>query len=427
MKKLKKFFDKIKKLFKKQVANYNKNLADKKLNKLYQAKLDRGLLEMGITNRWLANYYFKLNIWKKYSPDEALEKALQKAAADNHAGNYNLALKIAMATTLPRPHKHKELWWAIGTIVAFVAVVLIILIIFHPTVPKNEPKPISPEITACTTWVMEPMAADDINNRWFADGIVEINDAKTPEQAKEAARIWLGKTKLHRELLIAASRAFLTEDKWKNLDLATISSDGSCANDATVQLYLYIESTIVQSSVDAGYAPENGYNTGVENGIVVADANPGISGDRRAVQVTLRDGRKVWIMGRCGNIVTTKDVYKHHGKTDEHHRHHPVCTKNCTPLTPKSSNINDYQRPGTDNTKDSGTGTKPKASVNTPAESTPPIVSTVKVGGGGVVDTPTNHPGSESGVTAPAAKPAPITPPAPKPNEGGSNNGVVTD
>jgi hypothetical protein len=43
-------------------------------------------------------------------------------------------------------------------------------------------------------------------------------------------------------------------------------------------------------------------------------------------------------------------------------------------LAPKSPNVEDYQRPGRDNTRDAGVGIKPKATVKAPAEKNPPKV-----------------------------------------------------
>jgi len=98
----------------------------------------------------------------------------------------------------------------------------------------------------------------------------------------------------------------------------------------------------------------------------------------------------------------------------------PVCTENCTPCppgntipscAPKSSNPDDYTYPDG----------KPPVTVTTPPESSPPPVVTEQTGGGGVVDTPTNDPGSETGVTAPGSDPAPTTPSIPPVNQGGDN------
>ncbi len=66
--------------------------------------------------------------------------------------------------------------------------------------------------------------------------------------------------------------------------------------------------------------------------------------------------------------------------------------------TPKSSNINDYQRPGTDNTTDSGIGDKPQ--VTAPADPEPaPVVEQQAPSGESVTDTP----------SAPVNTPAPDT------------------
>lgn len=81
-------------------------------------------------------------------------------------------------------------------------------------------------------------------------------------------------------------------------------------------------------------------------------------------------------------------------------------------LEPKSSNPEDYKHE---------TGA-PKAKVTTPAQAKPEPVVTKKPGGGGVIDTPTKAPGSESGITAPGASKAPTSAPtAQQPPEAGAN------
>jgi len=82
---------------------------------------------------------------------------------------------------------------------------------------------------------------------------------------------------------------------------------------------------------------------------------------------------------------------------------------NC--LVPKSSDPKDYEYP-TD---------KPKVTVDGPADTKKPEVKTEQNGGGGVVDTPTNNSGSETGVQAPNTTPAPTTPTNPSTNLGGDN------
>ena len=79
--------------------------------------------------------------------------------------------------------------------------------------------------------------------------------------------------------------------------------------------------------------------------------------------------------------------------------------------SPKSSSPSDYEHKTE----------APKAKVTEPARPKPDPVQTAKPGGGGVVDTPTKTPGSESGVTAPGANPAPTQSKAPKPQATGAN------
>jgi hypothetical protein len=51
-----------------------------------------------------------------------------------------------------------------------------------------------------------------------------------------------------------------------------------------------------------GQAPSNWYNTGVDGGKFGRSAVAGISGNRTSLIVTFKDGSKVVIMRRCGNL-----------------------------------------------------------------------------------------------------------------------------
>lgn len=79
----------------------------------------------------------------------------------------------------------------------------------------------------------------------------------------------------------------------------------------------------------------------------------------------------------------------------------------------KSSDIEDYQRPGNDDTTDSGVDVKPVVPpVTTPVEETPPAVDTEQPGNADIVDTPVNEPGSETGVDVPdSEEPTRVDPP----------------
>ncbi|MEI7539616.1 MAG: hypothetical protein WCJ36_02505 [Candidatus Saccharibacteria bacterium] len=155
---------------------------------------------------------------------------------------------------------------------------------------------------------------------------------------------------------------------------------------------------VIQSNAPFKYTG----NTGYKNGTVVnVGSKDGKSGDIFMLFVSPKLDKVTSVRGACANPQNNIPV-----------------------LTPKSSNINDYQRPGTDNTTDSGTGVKPKVpTVTTPAESSPPVVETTKTGNGGIIDTPTKTPGSETGTTAPGATPPTngTTPRVIPPVEAGAN------
>lgn len=315
---------------------------------------------------------------------------------------------------------------AIGAMI-IMTIVLITIAMFAPKISsfslQDKPSPSTQTVTTptYTTWKMSN--SDYGNNRWFANGLTEIKNSKTDAEAASAAKDWLEKVKTDPNLLVGSAKYLLAKD----VDKTTLVDKDGYATDKAVQLVAELELALGQAKVIVADAPSTGYNSGVENNTVVGSTTSGINGDRKAIRVTLPDGRIFWIMGRCGNIVTKGSPPVPPGKTDQP----PIVTPPPVPptLTPKSSNPNDYQRPGTDNTTDSGIGVKPKVpTVTTPAESTPPVVQTQKESSSGVVDTPTNKPGTETGVIAPKATPTPVnpTPPAPEtgvnPPNGGSNN-----
>lgn len=157
-------------------------------------------------------------------------------------------------------------------------------------------------------------------------------------------------------------------------------------------------------------------NTSFSNGSIVdVGARDGSNGDIFFLFVPPNGNPPVPFRGACGNpqrgmptpnIITVTPARPSIPGTPD------------TPITPpgdtpKSSDIEDYQRPGTDDTTDSGVDVKPVVPpVTTPVEETPPAVDTEEPGGGGVVDTPTNEPGSETGVDIPdSEEPTRVDPP----------------
>lgn len=195
----------------------------------------------------------------------------------------------------------------------------------------------------------------------------------------------------------------------------------NCLSPEGQKLHVKLEGVLESRGVKMALepAPANGYNSGISNGIYGVETSQGVSGDRTAIKVTLPNGTVFWIMKRCGNPVYPGKPHLPTIPSTFVPPAPPVVPpppSSCPPgneiprCAPKSSNPGDYTYP-------SG---KPRVpTVTTPAERTPPPVVTHQTGGGGVVDTPTNQPGSETGVTAPGpgvAPPPPVR--TPPPNEG---------
>lgn len=107
----------------------------------------------------------------------------------------------------------------------------------------------------------------------------------------------------HADLLAAyAHQVGLLDDanQW-----ASFVEDG-CLSQEGQSLYNKLDGAyhIAGMTFSLGEAPANGTNSGVDaNGTYGVDSSNGIRGDRTAIEITLPDGSKTWIMLRCGNPV----------------------------------------------------------------------------------------------------------------------------
>lgn len=311
-------------------------------------------------------------------------------------------------------------WLKVLATTAVVAVVLGGVALAVNSLKPAEIPATEPVVTTSTgqvTWKM--VNGDYTGNRWFADGIAEIQSAVTQADAVKAATVWLDRVKTDANLLVGAAKFFLGE----TIDKASLVDANGYATDLAIQTTERIGLALATSNIKVADAPENGINSGTTaNGTVVQADSAGITGDRKAIQITDKNGQSIWIMARCGNPVTTRDVGLGKGGTDNPTPPNPPTED----LTPKSSNPLDYPYPrGDDGTTDSGTGIKPPVSeVTTPAETTPPAVEVTTPGGGGVIDTPTVEPGGETGVTAPEVEEPPAETPVDIPVEPGADPGA---
>ena len=300
--------------------------------------------------------------------------------------------------------------------------------------PAPSPTP-SPTSDCAPEFVQEAGVNEDnqVDSDFETEYAATVTGAANLSEAQKAIVLKRSASNAQRLAIWAAQfGAHDDQTEWQSL-----VADG-CLSQEGQAVYNKLAGIFSVSTFEEAQAPENGYNSGINNGNLVISPEPGIRGDLRAIKITTPDGKVVYIMVRCGNVVyDAPPPGVPPGTTDNPPPVTPpeVCPPdqvrnvNGVCVTPKSSNPDDYKKPGDDNTTDSGTGTKPRVpTVTTPPESSPPPVNTSVVGGGGVVDTPTNTPGTETGVTAPDAAPAPTTPtpvPSPEPtvNPGPDNSG----
>jgi hypothetical protein len=280
-------------------------------------------------------------------------------------------------------------------IVSFALILAAIAMIMQKTQDTGAP-PVPTVTTAPTatppshsTWKM--VEGDYLENRWLSEGATAIRDAKTNAEAASAAYAWLERVKTDPNLLVGAVRYFLN----RTVDKATLVDADGWATDLAVQLVAEMQLLLSQAKITPAKAPSNGTNSGVVNGNVVPSDEDTITGDLRAIQIEI-GGKTIWILARCGNIVT-----------------------------PKSDDPADYKQPGDGTETDSGTGTKPPVpTVSVTAEATPPVVITVAPTGGAIVapgatPLPTQVPGVSP---TPTPAPEPGVNPTSGPNTGDPGN-----
>lgn len=154
--------------------------------------------------------------------------------------------------------------------------------------------------------------SDKAGNRWFADGIPAIGTASNSEEARKAASDWMNGVRKDPVLLAGAAKVLVHKD----VDKAGLFDSKGCATSQAVDLVAEMEAALALSTITPSEAPATGYNSGTHDGVVVGSSTPGIAGDRKAIQIVLPDGTKIWIMRRCGNPVTEGKSGLPEGPTD---------------------------------------------------------------------------------------------------------------
>jgi hypothetical protein len=196
------------------------------------------------------------------------------------------------------------------------------------TVPTTAAPVQNASVKCVSTWEIVQVSPNDAN-RWFVDGYEAIKAATTPQQAKDAAKAWVNQVKRDPELLAASASVVLH----RTVDPASLY-DGECISRTGAALAGEVELLVAKAEVVPAQAPTSGTNTGMTaNGTVVVASQPGISGDRKAIEVRLSDGTVFWVLGRCGQLVTLTPPGFPKGPTDEKPPPTTTTTKPKTPPT----------------------------------------------------------------------------------------------
>lgn len=163
------------------------------------------------------------------------------------------------------------------------------------------------------------------------------------------------------------------------------------------------------TTVEAGEAPPGGYNSGISNGVYGVDSLQGVTGDRKAIKITLANGTTFWIMVRCGNPVFPGKPKLPPVPTDtERCQFNPALppdSPDC--LEQKGDSINNqWSQAGLDQQTNGQVSQEQKASGQTSGNTTDHTVSSGTTSGSTSTDMGSNGgTTSSTGSTAPGASP----------------------
>jgi|GEM_PF-1322073 len=315
--------------------------------------------------------------------------------------------------------------------------------------PKEATATTAPEAESAATdmevcnesWEISGVDHGD-NNRWFGDGIIEIKEATTEQQARDAIVVWLHGSDKHpgikhdAQLFAAGYNLFNTENDKPELKAADLIDSKNCSTPEAEQALADLEATLAMANVRPGVAPTGGINTGTDsNGNVTIAEEEGVYGDensRKALEVSFEtdDGTcTVFILARCGQIVVTKTckppVSIPPGPTEVPPENDddvpPVSTPPSSTVVPPKNDDGVLPGDGTEASQDRGTpdipgegpaGQQPEDDGYLPKEPRPPVPPTT------VKSTPTTVKSTEPTPTTgtqPVTEPVPVSTTVPQP------------
>jgi len=263
---------------------------------------------------------------------------------------------------------------------------------------SNKETPVAEEPAKCaSSWEMPGLSHPDGNYiEGGVDKIVNVDNKIDPKNIVKDD--WLDQIAKDKVLLEHAGEKISEygENKIIDIDPNSLVDSQGCATEVAKTTVKNIEENIEESRVNYAQTPwyfANSFFNTEKNEIQYSR----VTSENKSARITFKNARILDILGICGNIAEPRlkpvikteyeDKDEKSDKDDKHNK-----KKN----TPKSSDSSDYKQPGDGTEKDSGTGTKPKATETSSADTSAPTVEK-------------------------------STDSSDKPDEGGSNSGTVTD
>lgn len=295
------------------------------------------------------------------------------------------------------------------------------------TNPNASPTSTTTETGKCApTWDRNELQ-DNAKHRVLAEGLPVIGKADTKQEAREAVDQWWTVIRGDKEVSAQLAEAITGND----VKESKLFDKAGCATDYADGVNDRVVANLAASTITPGQASKDGYNTGLNDGKLVRNTHPGVSGKRSAAVIALPNGKKFSVMSRCAQPVFEGQPALPVGPTDEaivtqpHKRgEHIVTTPNKQPKieqpkrikTPKQDKATSPAGVADEPKGQGGTGletARPQAG-NAPAtvaeqQKAQPLPAPEVAQDGATAPTAPAETGVDPGTTAPATQGAPGT------------------
>jgi hypothetical protein len=162
------------------------------------------------------------------------------------------------------------------------------------------------EVIEDGTWEIAQLEEND-QKRWIEDGLESIRAAE-PGTEMETFEEWLTAIKVDPDVFAKVTNEIVNPDT--DFVAADFIGEDGRVNELAVESLAEIRLAVAQADLAFGYANADGWNTGYSDGEVTLAQHAGVHGDTRALTLTLEDGSRVDILGRCAQIVIDQPVHE---------------------------------------------------------------------------------------------------------------------